>query len=72
MIRIIVWNSNSVTIAGWISVFSRLPNMKIVGSFVDEASLIALGDLPYDLILLERMPEEDWWWLERWLLSDQF
>ncbi len=69
MIRIILWDSNSVTIAGWVSILSRLPNLEIVGSFVDEASLKALDDLPYDLILLERMPEEDWWWLERWMLA---
>ena len=81
MIRIVVYDSNSVVIAGLISILSRLSNLEILGSFVDETSLISLSDqlrwqaLPdrtFDLLLLEQMPEEDLWWLERWMLAVDF
>ncbi|MGK7948540.1 MAG: response regulator transcription factor [Xenococcaceae cyanobacterium] len=71
MIRIAVYDSNSVTIAGIMSILSR-SDLQIVGSFIDETSLIALSDRPFDLLLLERMLDRDLWWLERWLLTVDF
>lgn len=80
MIRIVVYDSNSVTSAGLVSILSRLSDLQIVGSFVDETSLIAISDYatlsltdrPFDLLLLERMPNEDLCWLERWMLTVDF
>lgn len=71
MIRIAVYDSNSVTIAGIMSILSR-SDLEIVGSFIDETSLISLSDRPFDLLLLERMLDRDLWWLERWLLTVDF
>ena len=72
MTRIVVYDSNSVVIAGLVSILPRLSEVEVVGSFVDETSLISLSDRPFDLLLLEGMPEEDWWWLERWILTVDF
>lgn len=83
MIRIVVYDSNSVVIAGVVSILEALPrsDLQIVGSFVDETSLISMSDQrscqaspdrAFDLLLLERMPQEDLWWLERWMLRVDF
>jgi DNA-binding NarL/FixJ family response regulator len=67
MIRIAVYDSKSVTIAGLVSILSRQSDLKIVGSFVDEISLKVISDRQADLLLLERVPNEDLCWLEQWL-----
>ena len=87
MIRIAVYESNSIATAGLVSILSRFSetctcqnnlegcprsDLQIVGSFVDETSLISMSDRAFDLLLLERMPEEDLWWLERWMLAVDF
>ncbi|WP_036483744.1 response regulator transcription factor [Myxosarcina sp. GI1] len=72
MIRIAVYNSNSLVLAGLVSILDRQPNLQIIGSFVDEASLLSLSDRAFDLLLLERMPDKDFWWLERWMLAVDF
>lgn len=72
MIRIVVYDSNSVVIAGLVSILPHLPDLQIVGSFVDETSLISLSEHQPDLLLLERIPHEDLRWLERWMLTIDF
>jgi two-component system, NarL family, response regulator YdfI len=67
MIRIAVYDSKSVTIAGLVSILSRQSDLKIVGSFVDEVSLKVISDRQADLLLLERLPNEDLCCLEQWL-----
>ncbi len=69
MIQIIVYDSNSIWLAGLVSILGSLPELKIVGSFVDEASLSSLSDLAPDLLLIEQIPDEDWRWLSRWILK---
>ena len=69
MIRIIVYDSNSIWLAGLISILRSLPELEIVGSFVDEAGLRSLNESAADLLLIEQMPEEDWWWLSQWILE---
>lgn len=72
MIRVVVYNSNSVMLAGLVSILKDMSNLEIVGSFADEASLVALSDLQPDLLLLERTSEEDLWWLEQWMSAADF
>jgi two-component system, NarL family, response regulator YdfI len=67
MTRIAVYDSKSVTIAGLVSILSRESDLQIVGSFVDEASFKAIANYQPDLLLLERIPDEDLCWLEQWL-----
>ncbi|MEM8673009.1 MAG: response regulator transcription factor [Cyanobacteria bacterium P01_G01_bin.67] len=72
MIRIAVYDSNSVMIAGLVSILAQLPDLHLVGSFVDQASLTTISDRPFDLLLVEQLPEAEWWWLEEWLLTVDF
>ncbi|MEM7759048.1 MAG: response regulator transcription factor [Cyanobacteria bacterium P01_A01_bin.40] len=72
MIRIAVYDSNSVMIAGLVSILAQLPDLHLVGSFVDQASLTTISDRPFDLLLVEQLPEAEWWWLEEWLLRVDF
>ncbi|MGL5942006.1 MAG: response regulator transcription factor [Waterburya sp.] len=67
MTRIAVYDSKSITIAGLVSILSHQSNVKIVGSFVDAASLNLISNYQPDLLLLEQIPGEDLWWLEQWL-----
>jgi two-component system, NarL family, response regulator YdfI len=53
--------------SGLVSILSHQSDLKIVGSFVDEASLKAIANYQPDLLLLERIPDEDLCWLEQWL-----
>ena len=71
MIRIIVYDSNSIWLAGLISILRSLPELEIVGSSVDEASLRSLNESAADLLLIEQIPEEDWWWLSQWVLETE-
>ncbi|HEY9769808.1 MAG TPA: response regulator transcription factor [Coleofasciculaceae cyanobacterium] len=71
MIRIIVYDSNSILLAGLVSILGSLPELKIVGSFFDEASLRLLSDCAPDLLLIEQIPDEDLWWLSRWIFKTE-
>jgi two-component system, NarL family, response regulator YdfI len=72
MTRIAVYDSKSVTIAGLISILSRESDLTIVGSFVDEASLNAIASYHPNLLLLEKIPNEDLCWVEQWLSTLDF
>ena len=61
MIRIIVHGSNSIVVAGLVSIINEHANLQAIASSVDRASLIPLIDCQADLLLLERSPDEDWW-----------
>ncbi len=61
MIRIILQGSNSIVLAGLISIINDRSNLQVIGSSVDETSLISLMDCQPDLLLLERSPDDDWW-----------
>jgi two-component system, NarL family, response regulator YdfI len=67
MIRIAVYDSKSITIAGLVSILSHQGDLQIVGSFVDAAGLNSIGNYLPDLLLLEQIPGENLWWLEEWL-----
>jgi two-component system, NarL family, response regulator YdfI len=68
MIRIAVYDSKSITIAGLVSILSHQSDIKIVGSFVDAASLNSISNnYQPDLLLLEQIPGKNLWWLEGWL-----
>lgn len=61
ILRIIVHGSNSILLAGLISMIDERSNLQLIGSSVDETSLMSLMDCQPDLLLLERSPDEDWW-----------
>ena len=61
MIRIIVHGSNSIVVAGLVSILNEHANLQAIASSVARASLISLMDCQADLLLLERSPDEDWW-----------
>jgi hypothetical protein len=77
MTRIIVYGSNSVVLAGLVSILNAQPDLQVVGSFLDNVSPIALSDFSADLLLLERSPiaslgqsfDDDIQQLEQWLAS---
>lgn len=60
MLKVIVHGSNSVVLAGLVSIINNQSNLQVIGSSFDKASLIALIERQPDLILLERLPDEDW------------
>lgn len=72
MIRIAVYDSSSIVSAGLLSILAQLPDLHLVGSFADQTSLKTISDCPLDLLLVEQIPEADWWWLEEWLLTIDF
>lgn len=71
MLKVIVHSSNSVILAGLVSIINSQSNLQVIGSSFDRASLIALIERQPDLVLLERLPDEDYW-LEQFALSIDF
>lgn len=72
MIQIVVYGSNSVLLAGLVSILNCQSNLEVVGSFLDRISSIQVSDCQADLFLLEQTPQIDLWWLERWLSEADF
>lgn len=72
MIQIVLYGSNSVLLAGLVSILNCQSNLEVVGSFLDEVSPIQVSDCQADLFLLEQTPQIDVWWLERWLFEADF
>ncbi len=60
MLKVIVHGSNSVLLAGLVSIINNQSNLQVIGSSFDKSSLIALIERQPDLILLERLSDEDW------------
>ena len=72
MIRIVVCGSNSVLLAGLVSILDCQSHLQVVDSFLTEARPISLSDRQADLLLIERSPDEDNWLLEQWMLTTDF
>ena len=80
MTRIIVCGSNSVVLAGLVSILTAQSDLHIVGSFLNEASSIAMKDMSADVLVLERShrnsltlsADEDIHWWEQWLSTNEF
>ena len=72
MIQIVLYGSNSVLLAGLVSILNCQSNLEVVGSFLDRVSPIQVSDCQADLFLLEQTPQIDVWWLERWLFEADF
>ena len=73
MIRAIVYDdSQSILIAGLISILASRLELEIVGSFTDESSLTLLSDRSPNLLLLEQLSNADLWWLWQWLETVDF
>lgn len=72
MIRIIVCGSNSIVLAGLVSILDCQSHLQIVGSFIDQVSPLSLGDLQADLLLLEQTSQRNLEWLEQWMLTANF
>ena len=69
MIRICVFGSNSLLLAGLIGILDCQSHLQIVGSFLDELDPISLEDYLADLLLLEQTNIANWHWLEQWMLT---
>jgi two-component system, NarL family, response regulator YdfI len=69
MIRIVIYGSNSLVLAGLVKILDCQSHLKVVGSFLDEISPIFLDDCQADLLLLEIAPQMDWEWLQQWMLT---
>ena len=72
MIRIAVFGSNSLLLAGLVGILNNHSHLQVVGSFVDELDIISLEDCRADLLLLEQTPNANWYWLEQWMLTTDF
>jgi two-component system, NarL family, response regulator YdfI len=66
MIRIVVYGSNSLLLAGLVSILDFQPELQVVGSFSSGINPISFEDFSADLLLLERSPDSDWQ-LEQWM-----
>ncbi|HHP7230740.1 MAG TPA: DNA-binding response regulator [Xenococcaceae cyanobacterium] len=72
MIRVIISGSNSVILAGLVSILNCQPDLQVVGSFLNQINSLSKSDYQADLLLLEQAPEADSWWLEQWMLTRDF
>ena len=61
MIEIVVYSTNSLLLAGLISILDRQENLRVVNSLLDRGDLSSLTELQPDLLLLEQAAESDWW-----------
>ena len=66
MIRICIFGSNSLLLAGLISILDCQSHLQVVGSFLDRLAPICLEDYQVDLLLLEPANAR-WHWLEQWI-----
>jgi two-component system, NarL family, response regulator YdfI len=72
MIRIVVYGSNSLIVAGLVKILECQSHLKMVGSFLNEFSPLFLDDCQADLLLLDSSPQMDWEWsqqLQQWMLT---
>ena len=69
MIRICIFGSNSLLLAGLIGILDCQSHLQVVGSFLDELDPISLEDYLADLLLLEQTNIANWHWLEQWMLT---
>lgn len=69
MIRLVIFGSNSLLLAGLVGILDRQSHFQVVGSFLDELDPSFLGNCQADLLLLEQTPNENWCWLEQWMLT---
>ena len=69
MIRIVVFGSNSLLLAGLVSILECQSHLQVVGSFLNELDLTSLEDCQADLLLLEQTNDANWHWLEQWMLT---
>jgi two-component system, NarL family, response regulator YdfI len=66
MIRIVVSGSNSLVLAGLVSILDCQSDLQVVGSFSSAVNPISFEDFPADLLLLERSLDHDLE-LEQWM-----
>ena len=69
MIRICVFGSNSLLLAGLVGILNCQSHLQVVGSFLDEPDPIFLEDCRANLLLLEQTNVANWHWLEQWMLT---
>ena len=67
MIRICIFGSNSLLLAGLVGILDYQSHLQIVGSFLHAIDPISLEDYRVDLLLLEQTNSAKWHWLEQWM-----
>ena len=70
MIEIVVYGSNSLLLAGLISILDRQENIRVANSSLNQIDLISAIELQPDLLLLEQPAAEDRWFDSAQLPSD--
>ena len=68
MIRICIFGSNSLLLAGLVGILDCQSHLQVVGSFLDQLDPICLEDYQVDLLLLESASVQ-WHWSEQWISS---
>ena len=69
MIRICVFGSNALLLAGLVGILDCQSHLQVVGSFSDKLDPLSLEDYQVDLLLLEQTNFAKWHWLEQWMLT---
>lgn len=69
MIRICVFGSNSLLLAGLVNILNCQSHLQVVDSFLNPLNPIFLEDYQIDLLLLEQANSAKWRWLEQWMLA---
>ena len=68
MIRICIFGSNSLLLAGLVGILDCQSHLQVAGSFLEQLDPISLEDYQVDLLLLEPTSVQ-WHWLEQWMLT---